>query len=175
MDQNWKPWPELAEKIGKYVEVRQDLAEFDGDRRGIASALTRHTSALIGEVWSAYDESEPGAYELAEALADMVVSLARGTTDARERPAGPEWPLDAPRASVTPSADGTLPTWGMPTDLVWLNKPVTVHGEDFSYEAIALLQFPKRNGKLRYMVEDNGRLFVQRREQLAFHEGDGSQ
>lgn len=52
--------------------------------------------------------------------------------------------------------------------LVWINKPCLVTGEDFSYQATCLCSFPKTNGKIRYIVEDRGRLFIQRREQLTF-------
>ncbi len=55
-----------------------------------------------------------------------------------------------------------------PSDFQWINRPVRVKGEDFSYEALCLCSFPKSSGKVRYVVEDNGRLFVQRREQLTF-------
>lgn len=48
----------------------------------------------------------------------------------------------------------------------WLNKPVTVIGEDFTYEATCLMRFTKLNGKVRYVVEDRGRLFIQRESQL---------
>lgn len=50
----------------------------------------------------------------------------------------------------------------------WINKSVEVRGEDFSYVATCLCSFPKTNGKVRYIVEDNGRLFIQREEQLDF-------
>ena len=54
----------------------------------------------------------------------------------------------------------------MPARFKWINKPVTVIGEDFTYKAYCLCAFPKRNGKVRYIVEDNGRLFIQREEQI---------
>ena len=57
-----------------------------------------------------------------------------------------------------------------PTDFVWINKPVTVIGEDFTYEAVCLCSFPKTNGKVRYIVEDRGRLFIQRESQLKWHD-----
>ena len=53
----------------------------------------------------------------------------------------------------------------------WIGCPVRVRGEDFDYEATCLLAFRKLNGKVRYIVEDNGRLFIQRREQLTFLDG----
>lgn len=56
----------------------------------------------------------------------------------------------------------------LPEDFQWLDLPVTVRGEDFSYEATCLCSFPKKNGKVRYVVEDRGRLFIQRSEQLEF-------
>lgn len=52
----------------------------------------------------------------------------------------------------------------------WIDVPVVVKGEDFQYEATCLCSFPKKNGKVRYIVEDNGRLFIQRREQIVFPE-----
>jgi len=55
-----------------------------------------------------------------------------------------------------------------PTDFIWINKRCVVRGEDFSYEATCLCCFPKSNGKVRYIVEDNGRLFIQRKEQITF-------
>jgi len=55
-----------------------------------------------------------------------------------------------------------------PEGFEWINQPVTVRGEDFSYEATCLCSFPKSSGKVRYIVEDNGRLFIQRKEQLTF-------
>jgi hypothetical protein len=55
-------------------------------------------------------------------------------------------------------------------DFTWIDQDVTVRGEDFTYRARCLCSFPKSNGKVRYIVEDNGRLFVQRREQLTFEE-----
>lgn len=54
----------------------------------------------------------------------------------------------------------------------WINKPVTVVGEDFSYEATCLCSFTKLNGKVRYIVEDRGRLFIQRESQLQWPELD---
>lgn len=56
----------------------------------------------------------------------------------------------------------------LPPGFVWINKPVTVTGEDFTYEATCLCSFPKTSGKVRYIVEDHGRIFVQRAEQLKF-------
>lgn len=58
--------------------------------------------------------------------------------------------------------------WENPHGFRWINQPVIVKGEDFSYEAVCLCSFPKKNGKIRYIVEDNGRLFIQRFEQLTF-------
>ncbi len=58
----------------------------------------------------------------------------------------------------------------MPVHFEWINKRVVVKGEDFEYKAKCLCSFPKSNGKVRYIVEDNGRLFIQRREQLTFIE-----
>lgn len=58
----------------------------------------------------------------------------------------------------------------MPARFEWINKPVTVIGEDFTYEAICLCAFPKSNGKVRYIVEDRGRLFIQRESQLQWHD-----
>jgi hypothetical protein len=51
---------------------------------------------------------------------------------------------------------------------VWIGRDVTVRGEDFTYKAYCLCAFPKRNGKVRYIVEDNGRLFIQREEQIVW-------
>jgi hypothetical protein len=56
----------------------------------------------------------------------------------------------------------------MPARFEWINKSVTVIGEDFSYEATCLCAFPKTNGKVRYIVEDRGRLFIQRESQLVW-------
>jgi hypothetical protein len=42
-----------------------------------------------------------------------------------------------------------------------IDKPVLVRGEDFSYWAQCLYEFTKTNGKRRYLVEQDGRLFVQ--------------
>lgn len=53
-------------------------------------------------------------------------------------------------------------------DFTWIDIPVVVKGEDFQYEATCLCSFPKKNGKVRYIVEDNGRLFIQKREQIVF-------
>lgn len=55
-----------------------------------------------------------------------------------------------------------------PNDFVWINKPATVRGEDFSYEATVLCSFPKTSGKVRYVVEDHGRIFIQRGTQITF-------
>lgn len=57
---------------------------------------------------------------------------------------------------------------GREGNVTWINKPVTVRGEDFSYEATCLCSFTKTSGKVRYIVEDHGRIFVQRLEQLTF-------
>lgn len=58
----------------------------------------------------------------------------------------------------------------MPHTFEWINKPCVVRGEDFEYAATCLLAFPKSNGKVRYIVEDNGRLFVQRGEQIKWRQ-----
>jgi hypothetical protein len=55
-----------------------------------------------------------------------------------------------------------------PDGFEWINKKVLVKGEDFEYEAMCLCSFPKSSGKIRYIVEDHGRIFVQRKEQLTF-------
>lgn len=55
-----------------------------------------------------------------------------------------------------------------PAEFLWLNRKAIVRGEDFSYEATVLCSFPKTNGKIRYIVEDNGRLFIQRKDQITF-------
>lgn len=55
-----------------------------------------------------------------------------------------------------------------PIGFVWINRPVRVRGEDFTYEATCLCSFPKTSGKVRYVVEDHGRLFIQRESQLEF-------
>lgn len=64
--------------------------------------------------------------------------------------------------------DGSVDVDALPRGFEWINKPVTVRGEDFTYEALCLCSFPKSSGKVRYIVEDNGRLFIQRKEQLTF-------
>lgn len=56
----------------------------------------------------------------------------------------------------------------MPDGFVWIDRPVEVRGEDFVYLAQCLCSFPKTSGKIRYVVEDRGRIFVQRQEQLTF-------
>lgn len=56
----------------------------------------------------------------------------------------------------------------VPPGFVWINRPVRVRGDDFTYVATCLCSFPKTNGKVRYIVEDNGRLFIQRDSQLEF-------
>lgn len=57
---------------------------------------------------------------------------------------------------------------GWPPGFAWLKEPVLVKGESFRYFGTALCSFPKLDGKVRYVVEDQGRLFVQRGEQLDF-------
>jgi hypothetical protein len=52
----------------------------------------------------------------------------------------------------------------------WINRRCVVKSEDFEYQAICLLSFPKSNGKIRYIVEDHGRLFIQKPEQVFFGE-----
>lgn len=55
-----------------------------------------------------------------------------------------------------------------PEGFEWINKPVVVHGEGFQYRATCLCSFPKINGKILYIVEEHGRIFIQRKEQLRF-------
>lgn len=62
----------------------------------------------------------------------------------------------------------------MPPGFVWINKPAIVSGEDFTYRAQVLCSFPKTSGKVRYIVEDNGRIFVQRESQIKFIDDDPS-
>lgn len=50
----------------------------------------------------------------------------------------------------------------------WIDKPAMISGHDFMYRAQVLCSFPKSNGKVRYIVEDNGRLFIQREEQITY-------
>lgn len=55
-----------------------------------------------------------------------------------------------------------------PGGFTWIFREAEVRGEDFTYRAVVLCSFPKRNGKVRYIVEDNGRIFIQRIEQITF-------
>jgi hypothetical protein len=64
--------------------------------------------------------------------------------------------------------DGYRPVTAAPPDFAWIDKPVEVRGEDFTYRARCLCSFPKTNGKVRFVVEDNGRIFVQREDQLTW-------
>lgn len=48
---------------------------------------------------------------------------------------------------------------------------VTVTGEDYSYEGTLVGVITKSNGKVRYVVEERGRLFVQSAKQLGREEG----
>ncbi len=75
-------------------------------------------------------------------------------------------PLMETLMRMSTSDSGECSAVEQPTSFRWINKPVTVIGEDFSYEAICLCAFPKTNGKVRYIVEDRGRLFIQRESQL---------
>lgn len=56
----------------------------------------------------------------------------------------------------------------LPEGFEWINREVIVSGEDFAYRAKVLCSFPKSNGKIRYIVEDNGRLFIQREAQITY-------
>lgn len=56
----------------------------------------------------------------------------------------------------------------IPDGFTWIDKRVRVRGEDFEYEAQCICSFPKASGKVRYIVEDRGRIFIQREEQLTF-------
>lgn len=55
-----------------------------------------------------------------------------------------------------------------PPGFVWINRPAIVSGEDFTYEATVLCSFPKSNGKVRFIVEDHGRIFIQRDAQIKY-------
>jgi hypothetical protein len=72
-------------------------------------------------------------------------------------------------------SDEVLESIKFPVGFRWINKIATVKGEDFSYNATVLCSFPKSSGKIRYIVEDNGRLFIQRREQIVFQDDEPSQ
>lgn len=69
---------------------------------------------------------------------------------------------------LSSSDSGEMTPYEVPVRFEWINKPCIVRGEDFQYKATCLCSFPKSNGKVRYIVEDNGRLFVQRLEQITF-------
>lgn len=55
-----------------------------------------------------------------------------------------------------------------PAGFTWYNMPATVRGDDFEYKANVLCSFPKSSGKIRYVVEDAGRLFIQKSTQIFF-------
>lgn len=55
-----------------------------------------------------------------------------------------------------------------PHGFKWICRPARIRGEDFEYEALVLCCFPKSSGKIRYIVEDRGRLFIQREEQITY-------
>jgi DNA-directed RNA polymerase subunit L len=49
---------------------------------------------------------------------------------------------------------------------------VTVKGEDYTYEGVLVGIIIKRNGKIRYVIEDeSGRLFIQNAKQIGVNEG----
>lgn len=58
-----------------------------------------------------------------------------------------------------------------PEGFEWINRKAEVSGEDFTYVAQVLCSFPKTNGKVRYVVEDRGRLFIQRDAQIKYMDG----
>lgn len=58
-----------------------------------------------------------------------------------------------------------------PEGFEWIGRPAVVSGEDFSYPATVLCSFPKSSGKIRYIVEDRGRLFIQREAQITYTDG----
>jgi hypothetical protein len=57
-----------------------------------------------------------------------------------------------------------------PESFEWINRRAVIRGEDFEYEAVVLCSFPKTSGKVRYVVEDRGRIFVQREAQIRYLE-----
>lgn len=61
---------------------------------------------------------------------------------------------------------GRLPV--LPSGFAWVDREADITGEDFTYRARVLCSFPKKNGKVRYVVEDQGRIFVQRLEQIKY-------
>lgn len=71
--------------------------------------------------------------------------------------------------------NGEVDTIKLPEGFEWIGKPCEVRGEDFTYEATCLCSFPKTNGKVRYIVEDRGRLFIQREEQIVWLDPEADQ
>lgn len=71
--------------------------------------------------------------------------------------------------------DASNPDAKAPTDfgIIIHMRPVEISGEDFVYQGTALFEFRKTNGKRRFMIEENGRLFVQSPKQVRFLDAEG--
>lgn len=59
-----------------------------------------------------------------------------------------------------------------PEGFKWIGRNAIVGGEDFTYVGHVLCSFPKTSGKVRYVVEDNSRLFIQREAQIKYTDVD---
>lgn len=105
--------------------------------------------------------------KLIEAINEVMVD-AKVDYPAGER-AGPRVEYDHDR--MVSALQGVLP----PADFVWINKLASIRGEDFTYQGRVLCSFPKSSGKVRYIVEDRGRLFIQRESQVTWLEGPVNQ
>jgi hypothetical protein len=145
------------------AEAAQAAAQADYERR-ILSALTASPSPA----------GAPAPATEAPGLLDWTV----------ENVNGKQWRITGPGGQWTMKPEGLISAddakaicsrivaalGSAPEGFTWIFQPVRVKGEDFSYDALCLCSFPKSSGKVRYIVEDNGRIFVQRREQLTFRE-----
>lgn len=60
----------------------------------------------------------------------------------------------------------------LPASFEWINRPAIIRGVNYSYLAVVLCSFPETSGKVRYIVEDSGRLFIQRKEQITYADVD---
>jgi hypothetical protein len=73
----WRPSKELAAAVGSYKRIKSDLAEFDGDRRGIVAALVASESRIVAALNLNPDGDEDGDrdFALVRACAELIVAM----------------------------------------------------------------------------------------------------
>lgn len=88
---HWRPRPILRAAVDYWRKIKADFETFDGDRRGIAAALSAASSRVVGAL--ALNPTGDEEWDQDYALIKACATLIAGEVERADRPAEPVSPI----------------------------------------------------------------------------------